>query len=211
VVHGIDTEIIQVVQLAKRPRLTSYLKWVSLIFLPVTVPGAIQLDDPLVTQALNGLPNINRLDVLTPYTWKLPACSKFSSDLHIPQLIQLTISNIAVDTENLAAFMMKHDNIRSVDLGAIRVYSGSYTDILDSAYRLPRLRKFILNRSSGRRVCYDMTKLGSWSGDDYEISLASFKATVVATEPVQMRHAISVLSKLYLKSVDRSAVDLSSG
>lgn len=205
-VYGIDTKINQLIQISKHPRLKSYLKWVSLMFLPITVPGAIRLDDPPVTQALNGLPNLTRLDVLTSYTPKMPECSKFGSDLHMPQLTQLTISHIAVDSENLAAFIMKHDNITSANLGSIRLHSGWYVDILNSMRGLPRLRKFILNRSTDRRRYFDTANLGSWSDDGYEIRLESVNTTVVAVEQDQMLHAIGILSKLYLDSVDGSAV-----
>ena len=206
VVYGIDSKVNQVVQIAKHPRLNSYLKWVSLMFMPVAVPGAIRLDDPLVTQALNGLPNIRRLDILTPYTPRLPECAKFGSDLHMPQLTQLTMRNVAVDTENVAAFMTKHDNISSVDLGAIRVHTGWYVDILNSARSLPRLHKFTLNRSTGRPCGFRTANLGRWNEDGYEIRLERFVATVVAAEQVQMRHAMGILSKLYLDSRDGSAV-----
>lgn len=202
VVHGVDTKINEVVQIAKHPRLNSYLKWVSLMFLPVTVPGAIRLNDPLVTQALNGLPKISRLDILTPHTPRLPECSKFGSDLHLPQLTRLTISNIAVDSENLAAFMTKHDNLKSVDLGSIRLHSGRHLDILNSARKLPKLRKFILNRSTGKRAMYNTATLGCWSEDSYEIWLGSFNAIVAAAEQVQMHHALGVLLKLYSDSID---------
>jgi hypothetical protein len=196
VVHGIETEINRVVQLAKRSSLlTSYAKRVHLILWDIALPTVrpCQLDDPLVTQALNGFPNINGLDVRPFFVRERPGYySKFSSDLYIPQLIELNISDIAVDPKNLAAFMMEHDNLRSVDLGSITVHSeyGSYTDILDSAYNLPRLRKFILNRSWGTSDWYDEDDLGDYSEDDYEFSLASSKATVVATEQVQMCDAI---------------------
>jgi hypothetical protein len=202
VVHGIDTKINQVVQIAKHPMLNSYLKWVSLMFLPVTVPGAIRLNDPLITQALNELPKITQLDILTPYTFKPPECSKFSSDLHMPQLTQLIVRNIAVDSENLAAFMTKHDNLSSVDLGSVRLHSGWNVDILNSACKLPRLLKFIFSRSPGRHNRYDKATLGCWNEDGYEIRLGITMATVVARDQVQMRHAMGVLSKLYLDSID---------
>lgn len=192
--------------IAKDRTFHSYLQSVSLILLPTA--GALQLDNPIIIQALNNLPNLERLDLLTTWIDKLTECSTLSTELHLLRLKKLKVTNIAFDTRNLARFLEQHQGISWLDLSNARIFSGSYDDILNAAWRMPGLRVFALSRgyegrANLRRWTYPLPALcdlyagketgGCWAEEDFEMRLGSMSCTIRAASQERMRDGIKIL------------------
>lgn len=230
--HGLESKLNQLASVARDHSFRQYIKSISLILLPA--PGAIGLDTPLITGALNGLPNLERLDLLSTWKNNIPHCSTLSADLYLPHLTHLKIANIALSTNSLVQFLDRQRGISSLDLSTVRIVSGSFEDILLSAMAMPNLRIFALaRRYEGREGMrrwtfpfpeshdlYSAEDVGKqWAEEEREVEmrLGSSAVTIRAASREGMREGIEILLAKYRDGVARSKewvrgqlVDLSS-
>lgn len=215
--HCIESKLERLALIARDRTFHSYLKSVSLILLPT--PGALQLDNPIIIRALNGLPNLERLDLLTTWTDKLTECSIPSPELRLPRLTQLKVTNIGFDTTNLAHFLERHQAINWLDLNNVRIFSGSYDDILRAAWRIMNLRQFALSRryegpANLRRWTYPLPAMCDlyaaeetgryWAEDDFEMRLGSMGCTIRAASQERMRDGIEILLEKHKECTESS-------